>query len=217
MNKFALATASILALGAGVAFAATDIAQLDTNKDGVLSYEELKAVAPSLTQVEFKQVDKDASNSWNIDELQSSDGQGYLARDNAAVTPDTGMVVDISKLDTNGDGVASMAEVQAMDPAITDVEFREMDTDRSGTLDVNEIQSDKTQGYLRRDEDVKGPMVIDMAKLDTNGDGVASMQEVTAMHPGITDVEFREMDTDKSGSLDPSELQGSAAQGYLRR
>lgn len=72
MRKIALGLA-VLGLSAGVAFAQTptNFADVDTDGNGELSFAELQAVWPDLTQDEFDAADVDGSGGLSVNELNT--------------------------------------------------------------------------------------------------------------------------------------------------
>ena len=212
MKRILFAATSFIALSSA-AFAAVDIKDLDTNGDNGASFEEVIAKAPSLTQLEFDGVDTNDNNMWDANEL-TADAQALLTRYMEGEL----QTQDQFKLDTNKDGNVSMAEVNAVAPSVTQLEFDEIDTNDDNNWDPTELNAD-AQGLLRRDtvgsSDSSGP--YDMASLDTNGDNAASIEEVMARHPNISKEEFLEVDANGSNMWDREEIMGSVAQGYLGR
>lgn len=69
--------ASILALSAGGAFAAT-LADLDTDKNGTLSMAELKAKVPALTEDQFKAMDTNADGAIDGTEFDAAVKAGTI-------------------------------------------------------------------------------------------------------------------------------------------
>lgn len=119
---------------------------------------------------------------------------------------------DLSDLDADGDGVASMEEVMAMNPSITATEFEQVDVNRSNSWDSDEIYSAQAQGYLSRNE---GTETQDFSSLDTDGDGAISFAEIQIMNPDIIQTEFDMIDVNDSGTWDADELNTIEAKGYL--
>jgi hypothetical protein len=146
MKRIILATVSAMTI-AGVANAATDLADLDTDGDGSASYEEIVAIFPNLTKEEFAEVDTNGSNGWDADELLAGPAQGYLSRDEPRDAAET---IDIKDVDADGDAQATFEEVTAKYPSITKEEFVEIDQNGSNTWDIDEIYTDAAQGYLKR-------------------------------------------------------------------
>ena len=211
MKRILFAAPSFIALSTAV-FAAVDIKDLDANGDNGASFEEVTAKAPSLTQLEFDEIDTNDNNAWDANEL-NADAQALLTRymEGELKTQD-----DFT-LDTDKDGMVSMMEVNAVAPSVTQLEFDEVDANDNNQWDPNELNAD-AQGLLRRDtasEDSKGP--FDITSLDTDGDNAASIEEVMAKHPTISKVEFVEVDVNGSNKWDREEIMGSVAQGYLGR
>ena len=50
---------------------------------------------------------------------------------------------------------------------------------------------------------------------DTDGDGLYSVEEVTAAYPSVTDDLFVEMDANEDGALDAEELAAAVAAGLI--
>lgn len=211
--KRILFTATSFIVLSTAAFAAVDIKDLDMNGDNGASFEEVIAKAPSLTQLEFDGIDTNDNNAWDANEM-TGDAQALLVRYMQGELK----IQDDFRLDTDKDGMVSMAEVNVVAPSITQLEFDEVDTNDNNQWDPNELNAD-AQGLLRRDTtasaDSSGP--YDIFSLDTNGDNAASIEEVMAKHPNISKEEFIEVDTNGSNMWDREEIMGSVAQGYLGR
>ena len=120
---------------------------LDNDKDGMVSMAEVNAVAASVTQLEFDEIDTNDNNQWDPNEL-NADAQGLLRRDTAS--KDSVGPFDITSLDTNGDNAASIEEVMAVNPKISKEEFTEVDANGSNMWDREEIMGTVAQGYLGR-------------------------------------------------------------------
>lgn len=211
MKRILLAATSFFALST-VAFGAVDIKDLDTDGDSAATYAEVIAKAPSLTQLEFDEVDTNDNNTWDANEL-NADAQALLTRYMEGEL----QTQDEFTLDSDKDGMVSMMEVNAIAASVTQLEFDEIDTNDNNQWDPNELNAD-AQGLLRRDtasEDSKGP--FDITSLDTDGDNAASIDEVMAKHPTISKEEFVEVDANGSNMWDREEIMGSVAQGYLGR
>ena len=212
MKRILFAATSFIALST-TAFAAVDIKDLDMNGDNGASFEEVTAKAPSLTQLEFDGIDTNDNNAWDANEM-TGDAQALLVRYMQGELK----TQDQFTLDTNKDGNVSMAEVNAVAPSVTQLEFDAVDTNDDNNWDPTELNAD-AQGLLRRDTtasaDSSGP--YDIFSLDTNGDNAASIDEVMAKHPNISKEEFIEVDTNGSNMWDREEIMGSVAQGYLGR
>jgi hypothetical protein len=211
MKRILFAATSVIALSTA-AFAAIDINDLDTNGDNGASFEEVTAKAPTLNKLEFDDIDTNDNNIWDANEM-TGDAQALLIRymEGESTTQDD------FKLDTDKNEKISLAEVNAVAPSVTQLEFDDIDTNDDNHWDATELNAD-AQGLLRRDtpsQDSSGP--YDITSLDTDGDNAASIEEVMAKHPKISKEEFLEVDADGSNKWDREEIMGSVAQGYLGR
>jgi hypothetical protein len=55
----------------------------------------------------------------------------------------------------------------------------------------------------------------DMSSIDTNGDGMATMDEVQAAYPDMTADQFSEIDVNGDGAIDDAEMTGAQDAGLL--
>lgn len=107
-------------------------------------------------------------------------------------------------LDTNGDGRISRAEAQAA-PALA-AHFDEIDANKDGQITPQEFHA-----YHRALKEAKASSggaaaapAGAFAKLDKNGDGMLSREEV-AGHPRLA-ADFDKLDINRDGQLSPAEL-----------
>lgn len=110
-----------------------------------------------------------------------------LPDDNAVLVPVFWFVFD-----GNGDGGLSLAEVQALDPAVTEFAFSLLDTDHSGLLSLNEVL-------------VALPSLsIDLLGiLDTNGDQFIDRAELGVF---VTEEQFNALDINGNDYIDCGDL-----------
>lgn len=211
MKRILFAATSIIALSTA-AYAAIDIKDLDANGDLSATFEEVTAKAPTLTKLEFDDIDSNDNNAWDANEM-TGEAQGLLLR----YMQGQSETQDAMTLDLDKDGMVSMAEVNAVAPSVTQTEFDEVDENDNSQWDSNEF-SGVAQGYLRRDmaSDISvGP--FDITMLDTDGNNSASMDEIMVVNAKITASEFNEVDADGSNMWDREEIMSELAQGYLGR
>ena len=107
------------------------------NGDNGASFEEVTAQAPSLTQLEFDTIDLNDNNKWDANEM-TGDAQALLVRYMQGELK----TQDDFTLDTDKDGMVSMAEVNAVAGSVTQLEFDEVDTNDNNQWDPNELNAD---------------------------------------------------------------------------
>lgn len=96
-----------------------------------------------------------------------------------------------ARADTDGDRMISLDEFQA---GATE-RFTTLDADGDGSVTAAEIVAER---QLRAEERAERRI----ARIDTNEDGVLSLEEMTA----ASEARFARMDRDEDGSLEPREL-----------
>ena len=68
-----------------------------------------------------------------------------------AISPALAMSDSAVEVDTNGDGVLSLEEVQAVWPSVTIEDFETMDANADGSLDDTEIKTAEEAGMMSTD------------------------------------------------------------------
>lgn len=109
------------------------IEKADADKDGKVTFEEMKALRPSITQEQFKTLDRNKD--------------GVLTKEDAPAAPRTmkegskepnPMAGFIERADKDKDGKASYDEVKAVAPEMTPDLFSKLDKNGDGFLTVDE-------------------------------------------------------------------------------
>jgi hypothetical protein len=59
------------------------------------------------------------------------------------------------------------------------------------------------------------PAFADMAAVDTDGDGLASFEELAAVYSGLSEDAFGDLDTNDDGLLDTAEMTAGVEAGTL--
>ncbi|PIE15778.1 MAG: hypothetical protein CSA68_05105 [Rhodobacterales bacterium] len=77
MKKIAIQTAAILAMGLS-ATAMSAQSEVDADGDGLLSYNELLAVHPDMTEETFAAIDANGDGAVDADELKAAQEAGLL-------------------------------------------------------------------------------------------------------------------------------------------
>lgn len=114
--------------------------QADVNNDPVLTFEELSAVNPDLTQEQFN--------------LRDKNSDGVLTRADRLMKPRQGHGLRWrgGEADTNGDGVVTFEELAAVRPALTQEKFNMRDKNGDGLR----TRADRLEGLGHR----RGPRAM---------------------------------------------------------
>jgi len=97
---------------------------LDTNKDGAISFEELQAQRPNVTQEQFAGLDADKNGTLNREEIRSGMGRRIFSR-----------------LDGDSSGGISFDELAKRMPQLSQERFTKLDKDGNGQLSQGELSS----------------------------------------------------------------------------
>lgn len=121
-----------------------------------------------------------------------------------------GAMLPFDEIDTNGDGKITAEEMQAY----ADRRFNEADTNGDGFVDAAELQAQMLARTTARLEERSARMI---ARLDTDGDGKLSPEEMRAGPRGNRDNgdRFERMlkrfDTDGDGAISREEMEAARA------
>lgn len=97
---------------------------LDADKDGNYTLEEVRAAHPDLTQEEYSSFD--------------ANKDGKVSRDELKLTMSSRM---FESMDKDRDGGVSLLEIQAVRSSMTQESFTRMDTDGNGLLSMEELRA----------------------------------------------------------------------------
>ncbi|NEJ69691.1 EF-hand domain-containing protein [Rhizobium phaseoli] len=205
--------------------AGMDVAQLDSDGDGYVSKAEFVSARPSdVTEDQagtlFDSFDSDGTGSLSVDALTEAMFAQQSQRAGGPPPPphDDPSASLISDLDTDGDGLVSKAEFVAGRPAdVTEDQagtlFDSFDSESAGSLSVDALtEAMSSQSSQRPDGPPPPPPADDdqtaslLSDLDTNGDGLVTLDEFMAGRPDdVSESQasqlFDLLDTSGTGSL----------------
>lgn len=115
----------------------------------------------------------------------------------------------IASFDANGDRFASFDEVVAVNPTIDRNDFRGLDTNRDNRLSASEVLAAGAQAVLKRGTAATGgPATVQ---------GFASYTELAAAYPGLSKVDFDQIDANNDNRVSSVEILDIDAQERLGR
>lgn len=168
-------------------------ASADENKDGKVTYEEVKKQLPSFPEDRFQLLDKNKDGSLTTDELPGAGRRSPVEM--------------LGEADADGDTKITRDEVMKKMPDKAEDIMKSFDRNNDGVIDnrdtVNPGGGKGGGGLLRRG--------------DKDNDGKVSAEEYKAAVPNATDDQFANLDKDKDGVLTPKDFpvppkpQGEAA------
>ncbi|NYT32649.1 EF-hand domain-containing protein [Rhizobium sp. WYCCWR 11128] len=202
-----------------------DVAQLDSDGDGYVSRAEFVAARPSdVTEDQantlFDSFDSESTGSLSVDALAEAMSVEQSQRSGGPPPPPAGdddLASLLSDLDTDGDGSISKDEFVAGRPSdVTEDQagtlFDSFDSEGAGSLSVDALTEAMSAEQSQRSEGAPPPPAEDdqsqslLSDLDTNGDGLVTLDEFMAGKPeDVTESQasqlFDLLDTSDTGLL----------------
>ncbi len=207
MKRIAI-TAAATALSATALFAATDIGMLDTDGDNFVSKTELMTAFPEFDASFFDEIDANRDNRLSAAELETAGAQTILSRYGAEAQSNM-------PAEAGASGFESYAEMAAMYPAMTQIDFDEIDENNDGRLSAAELQTPMGNEIIARIDVTT--TVPGVGSMDTDGDNFVSFEELQVVYPKVPQLEFDSVDANTDGRLDSEELSGADALAMLNR
>lgn len=210
MKTLALAIATT-ALTATAAAAGVSIADVDQNGDRFASKTELTAVFPGLTSADFNDIDANDDRRVSSNELFSGMAQTVLGK----YTVSANGVSSISEIDTDGSGQLSWSELAAAYPGFGATDFDDIDMNDDRRVSANELYSETGQSVTSRFE---GAMeAVSLSSVDADGSRFVSFDELNAAYPGLSTLDFQDIDTNRDNRISLNELYASETLTVLSR
>ncbi|MXQ06956.1 hypothetical protein GQ651_03760 [Alphaproteobacteria bacterium GH1-50] len=199
MKTLTLAIAAT-ALSATAALASGDIASVDRNGDRFASFAELTSTYPGLTASDFRTIDANKDRRVSAVELQAPEAQSIVNRHKVGANG----LLDVAAVDTNGDNFVSFFELAGAYPGLSATDWNEIDGSEDGRLNASELYAGETQVIL--DRRVADRTFVALNAVDTDGSNFASLVELQSAYPGLSSLDFDEIDTNNDNRVSFDEL-----------
>lgn len=209
MKRFALAAAAAIAASSAVAMEGID---LDIDGDGFASRAEINQVLGNVTASDFNALDGNNDNRLSVNELRADGARAIVARYEAK--PST--LVGVSALDGNNDGFASFTELRVEYPGLTAADFNDIDLNNDNRVSFDELYNPVAQSVVSRFENGVAP-TVGLSAIDANGDNFGSFAELVAVYPGLSAIDFRDIDANNDRRVSFGELYTLESQSILGR
>jgi Ca2+-binding EF-hand superfamily protein len=152
IRKFSVAAGVTALLALAALAGAAERKPADTNKDGSLDFAEMQARRGDLTIEQFNAIDKDHNGLVTREEMRASAKERMDARAGER----------FKKLDANGDGGVTQAEIDAARKQGEAERFKKLDTNGDGKLSQAEMEAGRKammgdRGGRRGPGDGRGP------------------------------------------------------------
>lgn len=115
----------------------------------------------------------------------------------------------IGQYDANGDRFASFAEVTSVNPLVSADDFSTLDANGDRRLSSVEVQAPGAQAILDRGT---GPDGAVLGTAAIAGGSFVTQAQLAAAYPGLTQIDFRAIDSNDDGRVSANELYAPNAQ-----
>ena len=205
--KRMMIAATIAALSTSVAFAATDIADIDIDGDGLVSEAELYTAYPKFDKNFFGDIDMNDDGRLDSDELYAIPAQNAIAR---ATADNSTLMADI-----DGDGFVTLEELTTIVPGFSNIDFDSLDTNDDNRLTAVEMSAEGASALINGETAVE--MAVQMDVLDTDKDQFLTYSELLAGFPDVPQVGFDDIDTNDDNRVSSKEYYSDGARNMLNQ
>ena len=173
----------------------------------------MTAVYPGLTKSDFRDIDANRDN--RISAVEIADGQAQTII-NRQVAGQGSVVLDLNAVDTDGDNFVSFTELAAAYPGLSANDLDDVDVNNDNRVAANELYAPKTREVLGRSA-ANGSSVVSLSKIDVDGSGFASAGELGSIYPGLSSLDFEEIDLNGDNRISFNELYDAEVREVLAR
>lgn len=161
--------------------------EADANHDGAVTFEELSALLPELTDEMFRRLDKNEDGVITLDDLSDS------------CVPIKEILEALAQADANHDGAVTYAELKAVLPQITEAQFHALDRNHDHVLTREDFPAPPPEHpYVR--------LMRLLMEADANDDHMVTLAELQALIPTFTQYAFDYLDRNDDGVLTRDDL-----------
>lgn len=164
----------------------------DANEDGVVTFDELQAVAGNLTQEAFGRLDRNHDGIITSADL----------REGPPADPREALLALIRLADSDHDGQVTFEDVQAVNPEITTETFAEFDVNGDGVLSILDLPDAPVPG----NDNLRRAMLQNLVRADTDHDGELDYAEIAFAFPDAPAELLALIDADHNWSISREEL-----------
>jgi Ca2+-binding EF-hand superfamily protein len=162
----------------------------DANEDGQVTFEELQAVAPELTEERFNELDKNDDNVITGEDLPEHHG------------PDDYIRHLLEEADADENSEVTFEELQAVLPELTQEQFDRLDQNGDGVIS----EDDKPDDSLPPTDDLREALLRALVRADTNHDGALDFAEIADAFPDAPSALLAEIDTNDDWIITRDEI-----------
>jgi len=159
----------------------------DVDHDGDVTFEELQALIPELTQESFAHLDRNGDAVINADDVEAF-GPG----------PHERIVHLLEQADADDDGKVSLAELQAICPNVTQEQFNALDVDGDGSIALDDLPKPPVNDIER--------LIQSLRQADVDGNGEVTFDELKAVADWLTREAFDKLDANDDNVISKEDL-----------
>ena len=211
MTRFTLTLTAAL-LASATAVTAMEGLDLDIDRDGFATKDEIKQILGGFTPSDFNKLDLNDDNRLSAPELQAPGTRGIIARYESSMF----IVHGVSDIDGNNDNFLSKGELQVAYEGLNDADFRDIDTNDDNRVSAKELYAPRSQAVVTRYK-MAPNMQVTLMDVDGDGDFFASYDELKTKFPGLSKIDFNNIDMNDDQRVHSIEFYGSDAQVIFDR
>lgn len=165
--------------------------EADVDDNGEVTFDELHAVLPELTQALFDRLDRNDDGVLSEEDLPEApiDPRDFLRR-------------LVREADENGDGALTLAEIQAVLPDFSEERFSQLDRNGDGVLSLDDLHNTP----VPPDSDARRQFIRALIEADTNRNGVLEFAEIALAFPDAPAELLAAIDTNGDWAITRAEL-----------